>query len=180
MITIRPLTQNGTMVRRAIVLNLKFKPKPVLEYRAGVIADSTDSFMRNLKPARKPKEKVVANSTGKSSRKPTHVGKTKQAKQPIKANEPTAQKAVEPVDKFTHNLQVIEALPDDVLMASDKLIYGNVYGFAEDASKTPDEARSALSNLISDDDLLAKQCRQIIRAQIKKANLKGVQLFELS
>lgn len=148
MITIRPLSPNGTMVRRAIALNLEFKPQQVRESLARAIADSTDSFMRKSKPV-KPK--------------------------PVKpkAVEPKALTALSPGE-------IVRGLPDDVAIACNTLIYGNIYGHAEQAAKTPNEARSRLSNLIFHSyRITADQCRTIINQQAAKAKLKGFQPLPL-
>lgn len=156
MITIRPLSTQGTMTRRAINL---ITPKPVRESLVQAIADSTDTF----------------------SRKPVQASVTsKQANKTIKASKPAAPAVAKPVDRFTHNLETVEALPDNVLMASDKLIYGPVYGYAEDASKTPDEARRALGNLSLSYGSVGTECRRIIMEQARKAGLENVTLLEFA
>lgn len=82
-------------------------------------------------------------------------------------------------DKFHHNLETVGKLPDTVAMECGRLIYGPVYGFAQDVPKTPKIAREALGNLVSSTTDVARKCRDIVNAQARKANLAGVELLEL-
>ncbi len=209
MTTIRPLSTYGTMTRKAFALLTPSKgvqetknitpvviKATVTKKKAATVATKTpkaDQFApakakttpkaKQVKPstvttATKKKPAIVTTKTPLSADQftPAKAKTTTHVKPDVKKPTPIANTYAE---KFAHNLTTVEGLPDNVVMAADRVIYTTGV-HAGEPSKTIDEARRALSCLVSNPSPVGTRTQEIIMKEAQRANLKSVQLFELA